>query len=86
MTVTIEITQEDIDNGRPINPVFCPVALAFRRMGYDSISVGGLGFASFLDKGGSVVYLNGGVAAIDFIRKFDRGERVQPVTLAFVQE
>lgn len=39
ITIEVEVTQDDIDQGVPESYRKCPLALALRRMGYDIVEV-----------------------------------------------
>ncbi len=39
-TVQIEVTADDIANGKPYECVRCPIALAMKRAGIDQVAVG----------------------------------------------
>lgn len=74
----IEVTQEDINNGKQGNATACPIALAATRAFKVSVLVG----YSLLIVGevwrGRTYKLS--PAAYDFRRSFDVGEPVQPFT------
>lgn len=71
----INVTQEDIDNGKVRNSCYCPVALAMRRVTKETWSVTGIGL--FCD---SKIGLNKSTpkSVLQFIRAFDIGMPVSP--------
>jgi hypothetical protein len=73
-TYTINVTKEDIQNGKPIHISKCPVALAITRatgrtceVDLDAIYVDGLG----------LVYSP--TEVVKFVRAFDDGKNVDPL-------
>ncbi len=77
MKIDLEVTQEHIDSGRVHNPQMCPVALAFGSHSSSawvtscsaSIYIGGTCYSAWLPD-----------ELCTFIRKFDNGETVEPMT------
>lgn len=76
------VTEEDISTGKPISTRTCPLALALRRETGDAryITVGIL--LTYIDEGLATqeMYLHGPKLAA-WIRRFDGGETVPPVTI-----
>lgn len=88
---TVSVTNDNITNGDPLSPTTCPIALAFIDAGITSPSVG-------VDSGGGSVKGDGffgrflprkrvrGVfpkVVSQFIRDFDAGRIVKPITFPF---
>ena len=71
--ITVTVTPRDIVKGKQWSACGCPVALALRRATGRKISVGPLELA---DEDETHVDLPAEV--VDFIRRFDRGEPVEP--------
>lgn len=70
----IEVTQEDIRNGKCKSFWGCPIALALARAGFKDVIVSAA-YACSKDK-----TLDFPVEALHFINRFDRGETVKPFT------
>lgn len=84
-TITIEVTQDDIDNGKPDRIDMCPIVLACRR----AIP----GRTSYVGECGDFITVYGGIGvikyslskeAMKFINDFDYRNPVKPFT--FVAE
>lgn len=76
-TLTVDVTQDDIDNGEPVNGNHCAVALALIRATGDPYVSCGIATASWY-VGGDVKYVCLPTKATDFIDAFDEGEPVEP--------
>lgn len=94
--ITINITQEDIDKGKRMDPSLCPTALAFKRAYPDTDFIAvGTKQISFRPKGNlikrilglraGIQHANGPYKLIAWISRYDRGQPVEPdsFTLAF---
>ena len=68
----IQVTQNDIDNGRSDNCKYCPVALAINRIFPGFVAVRSLTITVGEDK------FPIGIPVWKFVRKFDTGCAVQP--------
>jgi hypothetical protein len=79
LTMRITVTIEDIEAGRRYDPVRCPVARALRRSGmaYFTVMESAVRLRDEEHYGGLLV-LPGTVQ--DWIRGFDRGEPVEPIS------
>jgi hypothetical protein len=75
-TVTIEVTDEDITNGRPQEPYACPIYLAGKRAGLERLRVR----SSTLDvyEGDRRMCIPLPLEAGYFVARFDRGGSVYP--------
>jgi hypothetical protein len=73
MKKTINVTQEDIDNGNNADACACPVALALRR----SFKVDDIWVQPYEMSANGHVYMNPSKVR-DFINNFDRGMKVKP--------
>lgn len=73
--ITVNVTDSDIRKGEKLSS-FCPIALSFRRMGYDGIKVGNW-HAYYGDKYGlhTMVLPK---EAVSFILAFDNQKEVEP--------
>jgi hypothetical protein len=75
-TITVEVTKEMIDKAQKLRiehrSTHCPVALAFKALGYTNVSVGSYVYAEELKP----KFLP--IAARDFIRDFDLVKEVKP--------
>lgn len=69
-TLTVTVTQEDIDNGEPLNSGFCPIALAIKRIGYQRVTVDPFRITTINDEERARFYRTPPVA-VEFIREFD---------------
>jgi hypothetical protein len=78
-TITVKVTQEDIEQGKPGVCDACPIALALVRGGADWADVWQGGVLVGGDDGGGDEYVmpKRGQA---FVYRFDRGEPVEPST------
>jgi hypothetical protein len=81
MTLTIEVTQEDIDNGQKCDANYCPIALAVRQTVKN--------YRQYLSVQPTVMYVDDGkvireykmpAVAEQFVRLFDDDEDVEPFT------
>jgi hypothetical protein len=81
-TVTISVTQDDIDSGERMDPARCPVALAVTRILKDGYRAGvGLCTVGILDNRHDQVDISTLSQAVsDFISDFDAGVPVEPFT------
>lgn len=82
----VEVTQEHIDKGQRREHDKCPIALAVEDIGYKSVSVDGKSLDAWKDKVDGVKgYIYGDLPdeAVEFIRTFDRGDKVEPLTFEF---
>jgi len=84
-TLTIEVTQEDIDKGKPKSMTCCPVALAFKRATGRKRGIYVLGMSVKVHGGGQMTSWWGGRAQGVFMWAFDRGEPVSPTTITFTR-
>lgn len=75
----IEVTQEDIDTGIPGSACGCPVALAFRRLGFHFADVAARSCFLAVGLTDGRVYSLPSIAA-DFISNFDTGREVKPLS------
>ncbi len=80
----IDLTQDEIDRGNPRSYTTCPVALAMRRclkLGTPGILVG--------IRPGIIGLADGGYEmpkeVADFVRAFDAGKPVKPITFEWAQ-
>ena len=69
----IEVTDDDIANGKPMQEGFCPVALAMRRIGLEDVHVGGHG-VGFRVPGRERVIKFLMPSVRNFIKRFDEYE------------
>jgi hypothetical protein len=78
--VTVQVTQEDIDNGHPSNPHGCPVALAMNRAFNRTDACAGQFRLSFHASDGAnfVVDWLAPPEIFAFISDFDYGHPVEP--------
>lgn len=81
----LEITQEDIDNGKPSTPWACPIALALKRQGmmYVQVSVRGMVFEKSNYKTKFCAHTK---ESLDFMDKFDSATKVHPTFFNLKQE
>ena len=70
----VKVTQADISSGRPKNGVYCPVALAVRRLFPERNTTVGV-FAVYIN---DKPYTPLPASAVDFIGQFDKGRAVKP--------
>lgn len=81
--IIVDVTQEDIDRGKPNDAEHCPIARALRRetKGDWVVGVGGLA----TDYSGDVtLWVDYRAAwAAGFVRRFDAGKPVQPRRFVF---
>lgn len=70
----IEVTQEDISNGIPDDCDYCPIALAAKRAGMESVLV----YNSRIIARDEEVDAPLSIRARRFVRRFDAGLRVKP--------
>jgi hypothetical protein len=77
-TITITVTQDDIDNGVRAAPCLCPIALAAQRK-YPYVSVGTFTISVGADASREKVYRMP-LKASRFIEDFDQGRLVEPFT------
>lgn len=78
MTLTVTVTREDIDAGEPRKTERCPVARALRRAGFRTAAV--MCFTAHFGNCGPSATLP--AEAVEFVRRFDRNEPVEPLTFA----
>ncbi|ANS02753.1 hypothetical protein [uncultured Mediterranean phage uvDeep-CGR0-KM14-C182] len=67
----VNVTQEDIDHGKPLDKYSCPIALALHRAGFPVCSVY-TEFASIMDTAGHWTAYQMPEAAAAFVENFDR--------------
>jgi hypothetical protein len=79
-TVTIDVTQEDIDSGEPLSCNSCPIALAAERAGFADVSVGG--YLWFVNTDGLRLRASIPPVALEFIGDFDNEETVVPFSFS----
>lgn len=82
-TVSIEVTQSCIDEGRKDNAASCPVALAFHNIGYEDVCIDPFLDILLYDKNGKERSLIMTKKASDFILRFDEGKKVTPKRFTF---
>lgn len=85
-TITIEVTQEDIDAGRKGNCYLCPIALAAARVFNLDVSVGASWLSVEASNGAEVAMFKLPQAARTFVTLFDGGHPVAPFTFAVEEE
>lgn len=85
-TVSIEVTQGDIDTGLRDGGKSCAIALAtMRRFRVADVYINGEGITT-IDEKGTVCELSIPSEAVDFLDRFDGGETVFPFTFNSVVE
>lgn len=67
----ISVRQEDIDNGKPFDSELCPIGLAVQRA---------LKYIKLSKLSRNVLIQPIPFVATDFMRRFDKGEIVQPIS------
>lgn len=75
MLKTINVTQEDINNGKPGEPSYCPIALAAQRVIPERVRVR-TRIMNIGKYGETVVSLP--IVAVEFVEDFDAHCKVQP--------
>lgn len=79
-TITITVTQEDIDKGCRLNPCGCPIALAVKRLNkWEMVSVGN-GINVWKDNNQSHYHADLPFSARHFMQLFDLGHKIPPFT------
>lgn len=72
----INVTQKNINNGKPCSSGFCPIALALQDMGFTEVDVC-YGSTSFKNESGMQLVETSPLME-DFFHKFDEGLKVEP--------
>ena len=81
-TITINVTQDDIDNGKRFDTFACPIAKSLSRQGFKRPVVGIVN--AFVDgENGQRVIYDMPQSAGSFIDKFDSEMMVKPSTFRF---
>lgn len=80
MTVTVNVTQEDIDRGKPMDPSLCPVMYGVWRAGLHPkiYAVGRSGFFGQHHDFKNPPLIAPVAAVREFIDRFDDGKKVKP--------
>ena len=85
-TITVEVTQNDIENGSPHCPYTCPVARAVSGMFPDyRVAVTYHRVRLFMIGEGGVYY-RVPIEATNFMLELDKKRKVNPVTFTMTQE
>jgi hypothetical protein len=77
--ITIVVTQEDIDNGKPRDGDRCPIAQSFIRRGFWSVFASDGGVDTYQE------FFDTNDRAITFMNDFDNGRPVKPSRFTFQQ-
>ena len=75
-TIKVRVTKEDISIGKNMA---CPIVFALQRLGFERVQVSGV-TCSFVDKKKFIGFIRLSAAVKLWIRRFDLGKRVKPIT------
>lgn len=83
--VVVEMTQRDIDNGKPGDPCNCPVARALKRAFQDRRVSAGEGYLWVGPSARRITWRTPGTVR-HFISQFDEGQKVEPLNFTLGDE
>jgi hypothetical protein len=79
--IRVNVTRNNIKIGKPGHCAECPIAQALIDMGYQNVNVGWEN--NYVCTDNAIIHFQLSRTAVNFITKFDNGEKVKPAAFVF---